>query len=310
MLTGRGRDIGASLIAASDFLCFTGSTETGRGVACQAGENLIKCSLELGGKNPMIVLDDADLDRAVYGAIQGCFASAGQLCVSLERLYVQSGIFDAFVAAFARRTEGLRLGTALDYSVDIGSLIVPGSTRQNHREHVEDAVAKGATVLAGGQARPDIGPFFFEPTILTDVTPEMKLYREETFGPVVAIYRFDDVEDADPAANDSEYGLNASIWTRDLRRGREIAQRIRCGTVNVNEAYAATWGAHAPMGGMRNSGIGRRHGEEGFTKYTESQTIGVAPFAPLFPPFGMDIGVTAKLFPALLRAVKHVPGLR
>ena len=138
----------------------------------------------------------------------------------------------------------------------------------------------------------------------------MKLYREETFGPVVAIYRFDDVEDAIRQANDSEYGLNASIWTRDLRRGREIAQRIRCGTVNVNEAYAATWGAHAPMGGMRNSGIGRRHGEEGFTKYTESQTIAIAPFTPLFPPFGMDIGVTAKLFPALLRAVKHVPGLR
>ena len=309
VLTGRGRDIGATLIAASDFLCFTGSTETGRDVACRAGENLIKCSLELGGKNPMIVLDDADLDRAVHGAIQGCFSSAGQLCISFERLYVQSGIFDRFVAAFTRRTAALRLGTALDYSIDIGSLISQDQLDKT-REHVEDAVAKGATVLTGGQARPDIGPYFFEPTILTDVTPEMKLYREETFGPVVAIYRFDDVEDAIRQANDSEYGLNASIWTRDLRRGREIAQRIRCGTVNVNEAYAATWGAHAPMGGMRNSGIGRRHGEEGFTKYTESQTIAVAPFAPLFPPFGMDIGVTAKLFPALLRAVKHVPGLR
>ena len=171
-------------------------------------------------------------------------------------------------------------------------------------------LARARRVLAGGNARPDLGPYFFEPTILTDVTPEMNLYREETFGPVVAIYRFDDVEDAILAANDSEYGLNASIWTRDLRRGRELAERIRCGTVNVNEAYAATWSAHAPMGGMRNSGMGRRHGEEGFTKYTEAQTIGVAPFAPLFPPFGMDIGVTAKLFPALLRAVKHVPGLR
>jgi succinate-semialdehyde dehydrogenase / glutarate-semialdehyde dehydrogenase len=309
VLTGRGRDIGASLITASDFLCFTGSTETGRGVACQAGENLIKCSLELGGKNPMIVLDDADLDRAVHGAIQGCFASSGQLCISFERLYVQSSIFDRFLAAFARRTAALRLGTVLDYSIDIGSLISQDQLDKT-REHVEDAVAKGATGLAGGQARPEIGPYFFEPTILTDVTPEMKLYHEETFGPVVAIYRFDDVEDAIRQANDSEYGLNASIWTRDLRRGREIARRIRCGTVNVNEAYAATWGAHAPMGGMKNSGIGRRHGEEGFTKCTEAQTIAIAPFAPLFPPFGMDIGVTAKLFPALLRAVKHVPGLR
>ncbi len=309
VLTGRGRDIGTPLIAASDFICFTGSTETGRIVGSQAGQKLTKCSLELGGKNPMLVLDDADLGRAVYGAIQGCFSNAGQMCISFERLYVQTGIFDTFVDAFVRRTAALRLGAALDYSVDVGSLIAQDQLDKT-REHVEDAVAKGATVLTGGQVRSDLGPFFFEPTILTNVTPDMMLYREETFGPMVAIYRFDDVEDAITAANDSEYGLNASVWTRDLRRGRQIAQRIRCGTVNVNEAYVATWGAHAPMGGMKASGIGRRHGEEGFTKYTEAQTVGVAPFAPLFPPFGMDIGVTARLFPVLLRAVKHVPGLR
>jgi succinate-semialdehyde dehydrogenase/glutarate-semialdehyde dehydrogenase len=309
VLTGRGRDIGAALISVSDFLCFTGSTETGRDVACLAGRNLIKCSLELGGKNPMIVLDDADLDRAVYGAIQGCFASAGQLCVSMERMYVQSEIFDAFVTALVRRTKALRLSPALDYSADIGSLMSQDQL-DKVTAHIQDAVAKGALVLAGGQARPEIGPFFFEPTILVDVTPKMSLYREETFGPAVAIYRFDDVEDAIQRANDSEYGLNASVWTRDLRRGLQIAQRIRCGTVNVNEAYVATWGAHAPMGGMKASGIGRRHGKEGFSKYTEEQTVGVAPFAPLFPPFGMDIGITAKLFPALLHVVKHVPGLR
>ena len=309
VLTGRGRDIGTPLIAASDFICFTGSTETGRIVGSQAGQNLTKCSLELGGKNPMIVLDDADLSRAVYGAIQGCFPSAGQLCVAIERLYVQTDIYDRFVEAFARRTAALRLGAALDYSVDVGSLIGQDQLDKT-LEHFEDAVAKGATVLVGGKARPDLGPLFFEPTILSNIMPVMKLYREETFGPVVAIYRFNDVEDAITAANDSEYGLNASIWTRDWRRGREIAQRIRCGTVNVNEAYVATWGVHVPMGGMKASGLGRRHGGEGFTKYTESQTVGVAPFAPLFPPFGMDIGVTARLFPAALRAVKHIPGLR
>jgi succinate-semialdehyde dehydrogenase/glutarate-semialdehyde dehydrogenase len=309
VLTGRGRDIGAPLIAASDFLCFTGSTETGRGVACLAGKNLTKCSLELGGKNPMIVLDDADLGRAVHGAIQGCFSNTGQVCVSFERLYVQSGIFDTFVDAFVRRTKTLCLGPALDYSADVGSLISQDQL-DKITAHIHDAVGKGATVLAGGNARPDLGPYFFEPTILRDVKPEMNLYREETFGPVVAIYRFDDVEDAITAANDSEYGLNASIWTRDLRRGRELAGRIRCGTVNVNEAYVASWSAHAPMGGMRNSGVGRRHGEEGLIKYTEAQTVGVAPFAPLFPPFNLDIELTARFFPALLRVVKHVPGLR
>ena len=151
MLTGRGGDIGGSLITASDFLCFTGSTETGRGVACQAGENLIKCSLELGGKNPMIVLDDADLDRAVHGAIQRCFSSAGQLCISFERLDVQSGTLDRCVEAFTRRTAALRLGTALDYSIDMGSLIAQDQLDKT-REHVEDAVAKGASVLVGGKA--------------------------------------------------------------------------------------------------------------------------------------------------------------
>ena len=309
VLTGSGRQIGAPLIAATDFICFTGSTETGRIVGSLAGQNLTKCSLELGGKNPMLVLDDADLSRAVHGALQGCFPSAGQLCVSVERLYVQAGIYDRFVAAFVRRTAALRLGAALDYSVDVGSLIAQEQLDKT-REHVEDAILKGATVLTGGRVRPDIGPFFFEPTILADTTPEMSVYREETFGPVVAIHRFDDVEDAIAAANDSEYGLNASIWTRDLRRGRELAGRVRCGTVNVNEAYVATWGAHAPMGGMKASGLGRRHGEEGFTKYTEAQTVGVAPFVPLFPPFNMDVELTARLFPALLRVVKHVPGLR
>ena len=145
VLTGRGRDIGAALIGRPTSSASPAAPKRAAKSLVWPASNLIKCSLELGGKNPMIVLDDADLDRTVYGAIQGCFASAGQLCVSLERLYVQSGIFDAFVAAFVRRTKALRLSPALDYSVDIGSLIVARPTRQDHREHVQDAVAKGAT---------------------------------------------------------------------------------------------------------------------------------------------------------------------
>ncbi len=310
VVTGRGRDLGTPLIQASDFIGFTGSTEVGRAVAQQAGQKLIKASLELGGKNPMIVLNDADLERTVYGAIQGCFAGAGQLCISFERMYVQSGIYARFVEAFAQRTTVLRLGTALDYSVDMGSLINQQQLDKTV-EHVQDAVAHGATVLAGGRPRSDIGPYFFEPTILTHVTPAMQCYREETFGPIVSIYRVETAEEAVFAANDSEYGLNASVWTRDLAYGRTLAQRIRCGTVNVNEAYNASWSAlGAPMGGMKDSGLSRRHGAEGIQKYTESQTVAVAPLSPLFPPFQLDVELTAQLFPKLLRAIKYIPGLR
>ena len=310
VVTGRGRELGTPLIQAADFVGFTGSTEVGRTVARQAGERLIKVSLELGGKNSMIVLNDVDLDRAVYGALQGCFTGAGQLCISFERLYVQSGIYERFVEAFVGRTNALRLGTALDYSADVGSLINQQQL-DKVREHVEDAVAYGATVLAGGRPRPDIGPYFFEPTILTNVTPEMQCYREETFGPVVAIYRVETAEEAVAAANDSPYGLNASVWTRDVAYGRALAQRIQCGTVNVNEAYSAAWSAMgAPMGGMKDSGLSRRHGTEGIQKYTESQTVAVAPLAPLFPPFQLDAELTAQLFPKVLRLMKYIPGLR
>jgi succinate-semialdehyde dehydrogenase/glutarate-semialdehyde dehydrogenase len=309
VVTGRGREIGTPLIEASDFIGFTGSTATGRLIGSQAGQKLIKSSLELGGKNPMIVLDDADLDRTTHGAIQGCFPSAGQLCVSFERLYIQSGIYDQFVEGFVRRTNALRLGPQLDYSVDVGSLI--GKEQLDKTvEHLEDALAKGATLLTGGRCRPDLGPYFMEPTILTDVTPEMMCYHEETFGPVVSIYKFETVEDAIRQANESVFGLSASVWTHDLRRGFEIAREIQCGTVNVNEAYHAAWAAHAPMGGMKDSGLGRRHGDEGFTKYTESQTVAAATLGPLFPPFGIDMGLTAELFPKLLKAIKYVPGWR
>lgn len=310
IVTGDGRFLGAPLIAAVDAVSFTGSTATGRIIAKQAGRRLVKCSLELGGKNPMLVLDDADIDAAVEGAVRGCFANAGQLCMSCERLYVQSGIHDRFLDAFAARTRSLRLGGALDYRFELGSLT---SARQlaTVTEHLADAVARGARVLAGGRPRPDLGPFFFEPTILADVTREMTVAREETFGPVVSVYRFDDPEEAVREANDSPYGLNASIWSRNTRLARALAARIRCGTVNINEGYAAAWGSvAAPMGGMKVSGLGRRHGAGGILRFTEAQTVAVQRLIPLAPPAGMKPQFYASLMTGALVLLRRIPGLR
>jgi acyl-CoA reductase-like NAD-dependent aldehyde dehydrogenase len=258
----------------------------------------------------MVVLDDANLGRAVYGAVQGSYASAGQLCISFERIYLQSGIYDRFVEAFVERTRSLKLGTALDYSVDVGSLIAQHQLDKTV-EHVEDAKAKGARVLAGGRARQDIGPYFFEPTILEGVTPDMQCYAEETFGPVVSLYRVDSVEEAIERANDSQFGLNAAVFTRYDRHARDIASQIRCGTVSVNETYQVTWGSMgAPMGGMKDSGLGRRHGAEGMLKYTESQNIACSRLSPLMPPPNVPIEAGAHLMSNLLKVMKYMPGLR
>lgn len=310
VVTGHGREIGPPLIAGVNFVGFTGSTATGWIVAKQAAEHMIRCSLELGGKNPMIVLDDANINSAVEGAIRGCFSNAGQLCVSFERVYVQSGIYDRFVSALVKRTRSLRLDAGLDYQVEMGSL-VSADQLAKVKEHVEDALARGATLLAGGRARPDIGPYFYEPTLLADVTPDMLTVREETFGPVAAIYRFDRVDEAIQAANDSPYGLNAGIWTRNERFGRMLARRIQAGTVNVNEAYAAAWAsADAPMGGMKESGLGRRHGAEGILKYTESQTVSAQRIIPLAPFPGLNVHAYAWATTLALRVLRRLPFLR
>jgi succinate-semialdehyde dehydrogenase / glutarate-semialdehyde dehydrogenase len=310
VVTGRGSVLGTPLIDQSDFIGFTGSTEVGRKIGEQAGRRLIKASLELGGKNPLVILDDADLERATYVATHGSYAGAGQLCISFERIYVQSGIYDRFVEAFIARTKGLRLGPALDFSVDVGSLIGANQLEKT-LEHLDDARSKGAQVLAGGRSRPDIGPYFFEPTILTGVTEGMQVYREETFGPVVSVYKVDSVEEAIERANDTEYGLNAGVICRDEGKAVKVASQIRAGTVGINETYMVAWSSMgAPMGGMKDSGMGRRHGVEGILKYTESQNISLSRISPLFPFPGMSVEASAKGFVWMLRAVKHIPGLR
>ncbi|MFD7235607.1 succinic semialdehyde dehydrogenase [Streptomyces syringium] len=304
VVLGEGPVVGPAVVAHADYVSFTGSTRTGREVAQGAAARLVGCSLELGGKNAMLVLRDADVEKAAAGAIRGCFSSAGQLCISIERLYVHESVADDFVRRFVARTKAMRLGTCLAYGADMGSLV---SSRQLETvtRHVDEAVAKGATVLAGGRPRPDIGPLFYEPTVLEGVEAPMAVCAEETFGPVVSLYRFRDEDEAVARANDTPYGLNASVWTRDGRRGRAVAARLRAGTVNVNEAYAAAYGsAQSPMGGMGDSGLGRRHGSEGILKYTEAQTVAQQRLLPLAPAFGLDDEQYAALMSRGLRAMK------
>jgi len=310
VIPGEGSELGPAMIESCDFLTFTGSTATGRIVGRQAGERLLSHALELGGKNPMLVLADADLDAAVAGAVRGCFSSAGQLCISIERLFVHESLYHAFLDRFVRETQNQRLGASFEYDMDIGCLISEAHLAKVE-EHVRDAVAKGATVLTGGRRRPDLGPAFHEPTILTGVTPEMKLFAEETFGPVVAVYSFDSVHDAIERANASRYGLNASVWTRDLELGHRVAARLQCGTVNVNEAYAAAWASvDAPMGGFKDSGLGRRHGAEGILKYTDPQTIAIQRGLPLAAPAGVTDEIFSRALSVTLKVLRHVPGLR
>ncbi|MFE2374798.1 succinic semialdehyde dehydrogenase [Streptomyces sp. NPDC059398] len=304
VVLGDGPVIGPELVKRADFVSFTGSTRTGREVARGAADRLIGVSLELGGKNAMLVLEDADIEKAAAGAVRACFSSAGQLCISIERLYVHESVADAFLERFAARTKAMRLGASLAYGADMGSL---AGERQLEavRRHVDEAVSKGATVIAGGVHRTDIGPLFYEPTILEGVEAPMAVCNEETFGPVVSVYRFQDEDEAVATANATPYGLNASVWTRSGSRGHAVATRLRTGTVNINEGYAPAYGSvQSPMGGMKDSGLGRRHGSEGILKYTEAQTVAHQRVMPMAPSFGMDDEKYAAFMSRSLRAMK------
>jgi acyl-CoA reductase-like NAD-dependent aldehyde dehydrogenase len=306
VVAGPGRELGTPMIERSDYVCFTGSTATGKIIAKQAADRLIGCSLELGGKNPILILRDADLDRAAEGAVRACFSNAGQLCVSTERMFVADQVYDRFKEKFVAATKAMRLSAGLEWGSDMGSLISQDQL-DTVTAHVEDAVAKGATVLAGGKARPDLGPYFYEPTILEGVTPGMACFGQETFGPVISLYRFHDEADAVARANDGEYGLNAAIYSRDVKRARIIARQIKCGTVNINEAFGATFASiDAPMGGMRESGMGRRQGSEGIHRYTETQAVASQTFLRFSPQFGMDDERYAKTMTWSLRLMNKM----
>ena len=308
VVTGYGEPAGASLIDEVDFVMFTGSTEVGRKVSEHVGRRLVAASMELGGKNAAIVMADADLDKTIPGISRAVYANGGQLCISLERIYVDETIRKEFTDRFVEHTRGLQLTREFDFSSALSSQITREHMEKVHA-HVEDAVDNGATLLTGGKPRPDIGPLFYEPTVLTDVGESMLLCRSETFGPVVSIYGYDDVEEAISQANDSEFGLNASVWTRDSRAGVEVASRIQSGTVGVNDGYAAAWSTYdAPMGGMKASGMSRRHGEIGLLKYTEAQTVAVQRGVPAFAPIpGMGYERYQRILGPLLKLLKRLP---
>lgn len=273
IVVGPGSVVGQALVDAADYVCFTGSTPTGRRVGEQAGRRLIGASLELGGKNALVVRADADLAKAVRGLVAAAYANTGQMCISIERVLVHDTVYDAFKAALVEELASLTIAQTYDWSADVGSL-----TSQDQLDvvlaHVTDAVDQGASVVAGGRARPDLGPLCFEPTVLEHVRPGMRVHDEETFGPVVSLHRFGTDHEAVQLANQGSYGLSASVWSRDTAAAEALARKIRAGAVNINDGAAAAAGSvEAGMGGMRDSGLGRRHGAEGIVKYTESQTL-------------------------------------
>jgi len=269
--TGRGQT-GAALIDEVDMIMFTGSTRTGRKVAVTAAERLIPFSLELGGKDPMIVLRDADLERAANAAVYYSMQNSGQTCLSVERVYVEEPVYDEFLSKVTQKVSALRHGRAQGPgSVEVGAMTFPPQL-ELIEQHVADAVAKGAKVLVGGKRREGQG-LFFEPTIITDVDHTMEAMTEETFGPTLPIMKVKSAEEAIRLANDSIYGLGASVFTKDLAKGEQIARRVHSGAVCVNDAIINYVALELPMGGAKQSGIGNRHGAGGIRKYCEPQTI-------------------------------------
>ena len=307
VVPGPGSVVGTAIADNCDYLMFTGSSATGSHLAEHAGRRLIGFSAELGGKNAMIVAKGANLDKVAKAATRACFSNAGQLCISIERIYVEKDVADEFTRKFGAQVREMKLGTAYDFTVDMGSLISEGQLK-TVSGHVDDAKVKGAKVIAGGNARPDIGPLFYEPTVLTDVSSDMECAANETFGPLVSIYPVDSIDEAIEKANNTEYGLNASVWAATTEEGQQIAARLRSGTVNVDEGYALAWGSlSAPMGGMGISGVGRRHGAEGLLKYVEAQTISTSRVLNLDPPFGMSKSLWQKSLVPIVRAVMKLP---
>ena len=281
--TGDG-STGEALIAQVDCVMFTGSTRTGKAVMKAAAERLVPCYLELGGNDPMVVCADADVERAANAASFYSMNNAGQVCISVERCYVEAPVYDEFVARVTETVRGLRQGASTGPgSVDVGAVIFPPQL-DIVEAHVQDAVDKGAKVLTGGHGHAERGRFY-EPTVLVDVDHTMTIMREETFGPTLPIMKVSSVEEGIALANDSDYGLQASVWTKDLERGEQLARRIQAGSVCVNDVQTNYVALNLPMGGWKSSGIGTRHGANGIRKYCKTQSVLVTRFGPKRDPW-------------------------
>jgi acyl-CoA reductase-like NAD-dependent aldehyde dehydrogenase len=293
-------EVGQALIdAAPDKVMFTGSVPTGRRVAEACAKKLVPSVLELGGKDAMIVLADANLDVASSAAVWGSYTNCGQVCLSVERLFVEQSVADKFTSLCVEKTKKLRLGPGNDPSTDVGPLIRPQHV-QRMSDLIHDAVCRGAKVLCGGNARPDLGPHFFEPTVVAGVDSGMKLFQDETFGPVLAIQTVRDAQEAVSCTNDSRFGLSASIWTRDAHHGEAIAKRLRAGAVMINDAISYFAIAEAPHGGCNASGWGRTHGQQGLLEMVHAKYIDVDLLAgsekPWWYRYGLDLERAADAF--------------
>jgi acyl-CoA reductase-like NAD-dependent aldehyde dehydrogenase len=270
-----GGEVGQALIDADpDKVMFTGSVATGRRVAEACAKKLIPSVLELGGKDAMIVLADADLDTASSAAVWGSYTNCGQVCLSVERLFVEQSAPEEFVALCVEKTKKLRVGPGSDPASDVGPLIRPVHV-QRMSDLVQDAVARGAKLVCGGHARPDLGPNFFEPTVITGVDSSMRLFQEETFGPILAVQIVSDAKEAVTRANDSPFALAASVWTGNATRGKTLAAELRAGAVMVNDAISYFGIAEAPHGGCGASGWGRTHGKAGLLEMVQTKYVDV-----------------------------------
>ncbi|MFQ5351738.1 MAG: succinic semialdehyde dehydrogenase [Candidatus Binatia bacterium] len=264
-------ETGSDLVDFVDMVSFTGSVATGRKIQVKCGEQLKPTTMELGGKDPMVVCADANVERAANGCVWGGIMNAGQVCISIERVYVVEKIYDDFVDRVVKKVGELRQGAPYEES-DVGSMIFPPQLDKVERQ-VEAAKAAGARVLAGGKKIVGRAGYWYEPTVLVDVNHDMEIMSEETFGPVIAIQKVSDDAEAVKLANDSRYGLSASVWSRDKAGAMNIARRIEAGAVCVNDHMIHMLIPEVPMGGIKESGLGRRHGEEGIRKYCDQQTI-------------------------------------